>query len=845
MDSIETSEHGSFLGKFLPNPLDPRDENASVKLAVRDILKESLALDGRKPIRAFAVDGANPETPMDRDDAINIEYRDDPKHGKVTVLHVTIADVASISPAANGDQRLAALDAHAAKNGETLYFSHGTAPMLPRALQDRLSLEHGKERAGLTISITFDRKLTPVHTEFSRTRITTECKSYRQAAIDIHEHGHPIQRIAVLAEQLLKRKEGATDLPHYDEKTGIYTDSEGNERYVSIQELSAYRMVQGCMIAANEAAAKLMQDSHFLFRNHSFLYTPKAGETQVVYRKSGLADEMGEIHGRLEPNRAEYSAECIGHYGLDSPFYAHVTSPIRRYADLANQRMMHWAIDVVEAVTQSMVQSEPGISKDKIRHIVWDYAPQILEKAASYKQPGADKSITRSELEKTLRSIVDKIGIVPTLGILDAAIAGIRAADMPYTHDEISKKAQQLNTTLSANRVNRKDFSPTTAYLNTVFPDTDAKLLAEWSVHSFADLLEGAARRGDNNDVFAAEVAKRIDMAAKAAARAKSPADISAQAPNLEQSMENSELDMLVRNLHSILIVAERRNDGHWGDLKKLAFQKLKTDPELAEKLFSFMQTQQQKRSNSSLQTPTDNNVQQQRESKHTHMLEATSFDRQRQPYAAASVVLIHETVTVDAKGRAVSRTEKEYCAPINDPVYLDQYKTPDEAKKMARQAALLTFFRHYGDLNPRKALDNPQLLELELALAKVKRGGNLEFLKRICKDSFDVECEAHPVPSPVSSHSDNKFVVVTIRIKQKTGEAIVAEAIGPEDKAFDKAAKKILFNTQFRYMLSLSHDPLETLEKEPPAAGDVNKAVWENILAQKRTPDGQPPIQR
>ncbi len=814
----------------------PRAESPSVKLTAASISKKPIDLAGRKPIRAYAVDGANPKTPMDRDDAVNIEFHDDPVLGKLVTLHATIADVASVSPGGamvNGDARLTALDNHAANNGETLYFSHGVAPMLPRTLQDRLSLEDGKERAGLTISITFDSKCNAIHTEFSRTRVTTECKSYRGAAIDIQSHGHPIQRIAVLAGQLLKNKTGLTNLPHYDEATGCYTDSEGVERHVSPDELSAYAMVQGCMIAANEAAAKMMQGSNFVFRNHSFLFTPKGGEERVVYEKAGIADAAGNARGRLEPNQAEYSAKNIGHFGLDSPAYSHVTSPIRRYADLVNQRMMHWGIDVVDAVV-SVAASGSKVPEEKIRYIMWDHAPELLEKASHYKQgdKGAAKIKVRRELVDSIHSAFKACGVKERFwnSKTEEVIEAVQMLQMPYKHNDLVALSSKLNHTLSGNRVRRRDFSETTAWINTVFPNTDAALLSEWSAGSFARLLEAAARRGDNNDVFAAQVRQRITMGMKAFMRQQMQ---TSGETNPEKGLEDTELGALVQNLYSLIVLAEQRKDGHWEELKDFAFQQLKDQPVLAEQLFEFLQMQQLKQYNSVLQTPQGDGPEQQlvRETKQSYVVQATLFDRQKHSVPAALVVLSHELITPRGDGLPPLRDRKDYSAPVIDAVDPGEYASAEEATKVARQSAILTFFRYYGKMYHHEDLYTPPLIEMELERAKVKKGDRLEFLHKVCDGLFEVECMAKLARSP---YNDAKTFKARVVVRPKDGEPLVTEAIGPLERAIDKAAQKMLFYPPFREMLSATYEPVDMLDKAPLA--DEPKLVWGKAIAFDRT---------
>ena len=715
--------------------------SSGAEIAAAGICKHPIDLSHRKEVRGYAIDSADPDSPMDRDDAIGIRYSDDAVRGQLTTLDISIADVASVCTQAQKP-----LDEFAFTNGETLYFPHGVSPMLPRRLQDRMSLENGRERPAITVSVTFDKEGNTVHTEFARTRIKAKCKSYREAARDILLYGDPIQQISVVATRLLGRKSGVTNLPHYDEHTGTYTDAEGNIRHISRDEVSAFTTVQGSMIAANEASADIMSESPFLFRNHSHAY--RDGTEFYSKREIGGGGEEGK--GRLIQNKAEYSPACKGHFGLDAERYSHVTSPMRRYADLVNQRMMGWAIDVVEAIARS-ITSDPrwdstACPPERVSYIVWDHARELLGKTAALTKGGTQKIVTENALEDAIATLVQEIpGTADSHAsyIAESAVAAIRTIDLPYTPKQLGEIAESLNETLTRNRTLRREMQIDEAngWLDKVFSAPDHKILKAWGSDAFARLLEAAARRGDNHDIFAKEVSQRLEEDSGA----------------------------LVHNLHSILVVAQRYKDSHWQGLKRQAFQMLKDRPELTEQVFAYMQKNHE-------DSP--------------FILEATLLDRQRHAHPSALVVLSHAGT--------------DYSAPI-----IDTADTPGNA----RHAAMLTFFRHYGDLYPHQEMQTPKLIDLALERARVQKGERLALLHKMCDPNFDIVATRRIIEEPM-----RRLEVTLSVVGKEDGQIMTKTRAGTPttyDQIIDKCAKDMLADRRFLDMLAQAHNDTTMDEKE------------------------------
>lgn len=101
------------------------------------------------------------------------------------------------------------------------------------------------------------------------------------------------------------------------------------------------------MIAANaavtERAAK--SDVPFLYRCHEpRISAPRglaAAESVEAWVAGGQASSAAAADRlNLIAQRARYTSTLTGQYGLNVPAYAHVTSPLRRYADLVAQRQL-------------------------------------------------------------------------------------------------------------------------------------------------------------------------------------------------------------------------------------------------------------------------------------------------------------------------------------------------------------------------------------------------------------------------------------------------------------------------------------------------------------------------
>jgi ribonuclease R len=281
---------------------------------------------------------------VDRDDAITVHPTSDGWR-----LTVYVADVAS-GVALGSDA-----DREALRRRESAYGGwRGRAKMLPRPVENRLTLAPGRACPALAVHMKIDRGGSVNHVEVERATVRGAlAMDHAEVAAAVRDSGHPLhdglRQAAAVSEVLLARRREHGALALYDLLSGWATDEDGAVvRLASFERNMAYVIVQECMIAANTALAgwAAERDLPLLFRNHSA--SKVAPPRDVLLHDLDLAFTAGS-DARLAAQQqrtlmtlraAEYAPFMGGHWGLNLPGYLHGTSPLRRYADLVVQRIV-------------------------------------------------------------------------------------------------------------------------------------------------------------------------------------------------------------------------------------------------------------------------------------------------------------------------------------------------------------------------------------------------------------------------------------------------------------------------------------------------------------------------
>ncbi|HWA62670.1 MAG TPA: ribonuclease R, partial [Caulobacteraceae bacterium] len=333
---------------------------------------EPPSLAGRTDLRDTPLVTIDPPDARDHDDAVFAEPDDDPKNAGGWIVWVAIADVAAyVTPGS-------ALDREAREKGNSVYFPDRVEPMLPERLSAGLcSLREGENRACLAVRMVFGKDGRKRGHRFVRGLMRSAAKlSYEeaQAAID----GLPGERAEPLMEHVLKPLFEAYSVLKQGRDIRSPVEIESVERRILFspdgeiasirprESLPAHKLIEEFMIQANVCAAEALEQkgSPLIYRVHDtpslekvqaladFLSTLginwNKGESPRTDRFNRLLAEVaGGPHAQIVNEvvlrtqmQAHYSAENIGHFGLNLDRYAHFTSPIRRYADLVVHRAL-------------------------------------------------------------------------------------------------------------------------------------------------------------------------------------------------------------------------------------------------------------------------------------------------------------------------------------------------------------------------------------------------------------------------------------------------------------------------------------------------------------------------
>uniref|UniRef100_Q31FJ1 Ribonuclease R n=1 Tax=Hydrogenovibrio crunogenus (strain DSM 25203 / XCL-2) TaxID=317025 RepID=Q31FJ1_HYDCU len=328
--------------------------------------------EGRKDLRSLplvTIDGADSK---DFDDAVFAKRR---KNGWRLV--VAIADVSHYVKEGTP------LDKEAYERGNSVYFPQKVVPMLPEKLSNDLcSLNPNVDRLCMVCDMSIDNDGKLERTQFydavmnSKARLTYD-QVHEMLTDKGSEHRKTFKDVVPNVEDLndlyeilkgARSERGALEFDTTETRI-VFDEHRKIEKIVPVVRNEAHKLIEECMLMANVATARYLKwhKIPMLYRVHE-----KPSEERLKNLRTFLGDFGLTLEGGDEPdandyatiteavkgqphehlvgtvllrsmNQAVYQPDNLGHFGLNYEYYAHFTSPIRRYPDLLIHRAIRFA----------------------------------------------------------------------------------------------------------------------------------------------------------------------------------------------------------------------------------------------------------------------------------------------------------------------------------------------------------------------------------------------------------------------------------------------------------------------------------------------------------------------
>lgn len=377
-----TAEMHAILAEFgLPYKYPSSVEKAADKIPEAISPEE---IENREDFRGITTFTIDPKDAKDFDDALSARRLD---NGNWEV-GVHIADVTHYVKTDG------VIDKEAQSRATSVYLVDRTIPMLPERLCNQIcSLRPDEEKLCFSAVFELNSDAVVQNSRICRTIIKSDRRFTYEEAQEVIETGEgdykeEILALNDLAKKLRERrfKSGAINFDRYEVKFEIDEQGKPVRVYFKVSK-DANKLIEEFMLLANRTVAEFVgrppkgkTKKTFVYRIHElpdpdkmenfasfirrFGYKLKTDGTKTDVSK-GINSLLDNVQGKPEENlietvairamqKARYSTENIGHYGLAFEYYTHFTSPIRRYPDM----MVHRLLERYLAGGRSVIQKK-------------------------------------------------------------------------------------------------------------------------------------------------------------------------------------------------------------------------------------------------------------------------------------------------------------------------------------------------------------------------------------------------------------------------------------------------------------------------------------------------------
>lgn len=308
----------------------------------------------------------------DLDDAISVKRTD---FGYTLGVH--IADVSHYVKEGS------AIDEEAINRGTSVYFADRVISMLPEVLSNgACSLNAGTDKLAFSALIELDKEGHITKYDFKKTIINSKVRGVYSEVNEILDgtaSEEILNKYAPVMESLMSAKELADILKANSAARGTMELDSGESKFILDENGicidimprvsgEAEQLIEQMMVTANIAAAKFSLDHKlpFLYRVHGTPDPKRVEELVTLLQLVGVpckeivkpnpeTQDFAAILDRVRGlpcetlvsqrllrtmEKARYSTEETGHFGLALSDYSHYTSPIRRYPDTSIHRVL-------------------------------------------------------------------------------------------------------------------------------------------------------------------------------------------------------------------------------------------------------------------------------------------------------------------------------------------------------------------------------------------------------------------------------------------------------------------------------------------------------------------------
>lgn len=385
-----------ILSKVYEHDIEPNfsdetmDEIKSIPIEVTE--EDLINRRDKRNDKIITMDG---DDAKDFDDAIGIKVLDNGNY----LLSVHIADVTHYVKEGT------ALNRDAEERATSVYLVDRVIPMLPHQLSNGIcSLNPNVDRLVMSCDMEIDQNGKVVNYDIYEAVINSKLRmTYKKANMylenkvisDGYENfTNELDLMAKLSKIIRKRRDDRGQINFDVPEIKIIVDEECKPIEIGERERgTGEKIIEDFMIIANETVAEYITNFGYpmMYRIHEipkekkireyFMLLKALGHKVKIKGKvsefkpkqmqgilEGLKDsddyEMLSELGLRSMQKAIYSVENVGHFGLASKCYCHFTSPIRRWPDDTIHRVLKKIIHGVDMSGRELIDLEKQLSRE-------------------------------------------------------------------------------------------------------------------------------------------------------------------------------------------------------------------------------------------------------------------------------------------------------------------------------------------------------------------------------------------------------------------------------------------------------------------------------------------------